>query len=330
MKHCLSYCLAGLVLLANTAPKLDAQEEVLPPVVAAGASLEQLAVDLGFTEGPALAEDGTLFFTDLRPGHIYQLAPGEQAPTIFRTSRDNLANGLAFDGQGRLHACEGGSGRVTRTELDGTVVVLADQFEGQRFNSPNDPGHHRRRQPLLPPTLSLAAPAPNPNPLTGVYRIAPTGNVSLVTGAFNRPNGIAISPDGATLYVTNDSPERVGQIWAFGLQADGTAANQRLFANAASIMDGMSVDADGNLYAASFPQSGASGRGIWVFASSGAHLGTIPTPENPTNCILADQTLYITASSAVHAIQLNVNGLNRFQTSVEPAPWGRIKATPKR
>jgi gluconolactonase len=304
------------------------QEVAMPPTIADGASLTEVAAGFGFTEGPALSREGHLFFTDIPTGRILQMDPDGMV-SVFRQSAD-VANGLVFDAQGRLHACEGASGRVTRTEDDGSVVVLADQFAGNRFNSPNDLLTARDGSVYFtdPPFF---APRPKPQPVLGVYRISAVGGVSLVISELDQPNGIVQSPDGSTLFVTNDSPAGIGEIWAFDVLVGGSLANRRLFATAARVMDGMTVDEKGNIYATSFNTgSSADGRGVWVFDPSGVLIGFIPTPAQPSNCLLAGDTLYVTASQQVFAVQLNVRGVPLPRTAVEEASWGGLKANPNR
>ncbi len=292
-----------------------------PPMVAAETELVELSSGHGFVEGPAVDASGALFFTDLGNGTIHALRNGTLSTV--RSSRADAANGLFFDAQGHLYACEGGSGRVTRTEPDGRISVLADQFAGTRFNAPNDlvvasDGSVYFTDPFWGPRSS------QPQPVTGVYRIAADGRVDLVIAHLERPNGIVLSPDGTTLYVTNDDPAGRGEIHAFDVGIDGALTNGRLFATAAAVMDGMAVDAAGTLYATSFISGrNSSGRGVWIFAPDGQLLGLIPTPEQPTNCTLANGTLYITASTRVFSIALDLPPTN---TSVQQTPWQRIKA----
>jgi sugar lactone lactonase YvrE len=297
-----------------------AQTAERPPMVAAQTELLELSSGHGFVEGPAVDADGTLFFTDLGNGTINALRDG--ALSVFRSSRADAANGLSFDGQGRLYACEGGSGRVTRTEADGRLTVLADQFEGTRFNAPNDLAIASDGSVYFTDPYFGSRTA-QPQPVTGVYRIAADSSVDLVISYLDRPNGIALSPDESTLYVTNDNPAGIGEIHVFDVDSDGMPRNGRLFATAASVMDGMAIDASGTLYATSFVSGRtSSGRGVWVFASDGQHLGLIPIPEQPTNCTLAHSTLYITASTRVFSIALNLPATN---TAVQRITWAQIK-----
>lgn len=293
-------------------PEVNAQTEDLPNTVADGAVLKEIASGFRFTEGPAVDPEGHLFFTDLRGGRIHKLERSGDV-TTFRASTTGRASGLIFDAQGRLNVCETATGRVTRTELDGSVTVLADQFGGKRFNFPNDLFITRGGSVYFTDSY-FGRPSRQPQPVTGVYRIAPDGIVKLVVADLDQPNGIVFNLDETTLFVTNDNPSGVGEIWAFDIQTDRTLANRRLFATAGEIMDGMTLDAEGNLYAASFNNSPSSeGRGIWVFDPNGAFLGLIPTPEQPSNCALAGNILYVTASTKVYSIRLNVTGVDRTQ-----------------
>jgi gluconolactonase len=300
----------------------SAQEPALPPVVGKGAELIERAAGYGFVEGPAIDANGVLFFTDLGNGTINALGP-DGATSVYRSSRADAANGLAFDSAGRLYACEGGSGRITRTGLDGSVEVLAAEFAGTRFNSPNDlaPGGDGSLYFTDP---FFGASSSQPQPVTGVYRIGADGEIALVVDDLNRPNGIALSADESVLYVTNDGLDGRGEIWAFDVLSDGSLANKRLFATAARVMDGMALDGQGRLYATSFNQGrNADGRGVWVFAADGRYLGLIATPEQPTNCTIADGRLYITASTRVFSIDLHIPQIH--VTAVQAATWGQVK-----
>ena len=311
---------AVCLLCATLHAAAHAQSPDRPPMVAPNAELVELSNGHGFVEGPAVNREGTLFFTDLGNGTINALRDG--ALSVFRSSRADAANGLFFDESGRLHACEGGSGRVTRTELDGRVSVLAESFEGVRFNAPNDLVVARDGSVYFTDPYFGSA-STQPQPVRGVYRIAPDGAVVRVVDYLDRPNGIALSPDQSTLYVTNDNPAGVGEIHAWDIAADGMLSNGRIFATAAVVMDGMVVDANGPLYATSFASGrNSSGRGVWVFARDGQALGLIPTPEQPTNCTLADGTLYITASSRVFSIAMDVAPAD---TAVQSTTWPQVK-----
>lgn len=287
-------------------------------IVPEGAEVKQLATGFNFTEGPAVDLEGNLFFTDIPRGEINKLAP-DGSVTNFRTDLAAKANGLMFDAQDRLFACEGGHSKVTRTDPDGSVTVLVEQFDTRRFNSPNDlvltpGGGVYFTDPFFGPKSS------QPQPVQGVYYIAPGGAVSLVVGDLNRPNGIMLSQDALTLYVANDGS---GGIWAYDVQTNGEVANGRQFAEMEGIVDGMTLDAEGNLYAAG-GRRGQS-QGVWIFDSAGEKMGIIPVPEMPTNCTFDDHTLYITAGTSVYSIILNVSGTESPSTVIEKQSWGQIK-----
>ena len=287
-------------------------------IVPEDAEVKQLATGFNFTEGPAVDLEGTLFFTDVPRGEIDELAP-DGTVTNFRTDLAARANGLMFDAQGRLFACEGGHSKVTRTAPDGSITVLVEQFGGKSFNSPNDlvlapDGGVYFTDPFFGPKSS------QPQPVQGVYYVAPDGAVSLVVGDLNRPNGIMLSQDGFTLYVANDGS---GGIWAYDVQADGGVVNGSQFAQMEGIVDGMTLDAEGNLYAAGGRRS--QSQGVWIFSPAGEKLGVIPVPEMPTNCTFDDNTLYITAGTSVYSVELNISGASSTSTSVERRSWGQIK-----
>ena len=299
---------------------LLAQPIKQPSMVPPDAELVELSSGHGFVEGPAVNGEGVLFFTDLSNGTINALRDGTLS--IFRSSRTNAANGLFFDESGRLYACEGGSGRVTRTEPDGQISVLAEAFEGVRFNAPNDLVVARDGSVYFTDPY-FGSPSTQPQSVKGVYRIAPNGAIVRVVDNLDCPNGIALSPDQSTLYVTNDNPAGVGEIRAWDVATDGMLSNGRILATAAVVMDGMVVDANGILYATSFTSGrNSSGRGVWIFTQNGKALGLIPTPEQPTNCTLADSTLYITASSRVFSIALDGA---QTDTVVQSTTWPQIK-----
>ncbi len=312
--------LTALGILVAT--QVAAQEESRPSVVDEGAALAERAAGYSFVEGPAIDATGALFFTDLGNGTINVLG-ADGNTSVYRSSRADAANGLAFDGQGRLYACEGGSGRITRTDIEGNVAVLATQFAGARFNSPNDLALTGNGSVYFTDPF-FGSSASQPQPITGVYHIGADGEVALVIDDLNRPNGIALSADESVLYVSNDGLTGVGEIWAFDVLANGSLANKHLFATAARVMDGMALDAQGNLYATSFNQGRSSaGRGVWVFAPNGDYLGLIATPEQPTNCTIANGILYITASTRVFSIALNTTETEI--TMVQQATWAQIK-----
>ena len=264
------------------------------------APVEKLAGDLQFTEGPLwVAANNELLFSDIPANRIVSFKDGKCA--TFRTPSHN-SNGLTLDKQARLIACEHGSRRVTRTEADGTITVLAERYEGKRLNSPNDVVvKNDGAIYFTDPPYGVKS---DERELTfqGVFRLAPDGKtLTLVAKDFAMPNGLAFTPDEKVLYI-NDT-ER-GHIRAFDVAPDGSLANSRVFASAPDA-DGMKVDTEGNVYC-------TCKTGVMVWDRTGKHLGTITTPEQPANCAFggADwKTLYITNRTSLCRIRLTTPGV---------------------
>lgn len=266
-----------------------------------------------FTEGPLWTGD-RLLFADIPNGRIASWRPLPEGPelTTFR-SPSNLANGLTLDRERRLVACEGGLRRLTRTEADGRVTVLAERHQGKRINSPNDvvvaaDGSIYFSDPFWAQSFPSSPVKVTDRELSyaAVFRIAPGGELSVATDDFEFPNGLAFSPDGRTLYV--DDTRRF-HIRAYDVGRDGTMANGRLFADMTSpdpgVPDGMKVDTEGNVYC-------TGPGGVWIFAPDGEHLGRIVTPEVPANVAFGDadwRSLYITARTSLYRVKLTVSGI---------------------
>ncbi|PSB02888.1 SMP-30/gluconolactonase/LRE family protein [Merismopedia glauca] len=273
------------------------------------AQLKRIATGFKFTEGPIwFSEAQYLLFSDIPANQIFQMT-ADGGITIFRQPSGN-SNGLTRDRQGRLIACEHSNRRVTRTEKDGSITVLADKFQGKKLNSPNDVIVKSDGSIYFTdPPYGIAADEQE-QPIQGVYRLSPDGKqLSIVADDFKKPNGLAFSPDQKQLYI-DDSERR--HIRVFNILADGTLRGDRLFYDMnvpdVGLPDGMKVDVEGNIYC-----TGA--RGVWVFDPQGSHLGTIITPEIPANCAWGDsdrQTLYITAGTSIYKIRVNLPGVKVY------------------
>ena len=303
---------------------MEARFEVHDPafrrLVPEGATVEHIAAGFAFTEGPVWNGDH-LLFSDIPNNRIVrwrQLPEGPEITTFrypsgFPASQPTKveqmgSNGLTLDRQGRLLACEHGNRRVTRTEPDGSVVALADRYEGKRLNSPNDVVcRSDGRIYFTDPPYGLVDRAEGKElPYQGVFRIDPDGSLRLIADDFERPNGLAFSPDERTLYV-DDSARR--HIRAFDVDDDGNVSNDRVFADLTHSEegnpDGLKVDVEGNVYCA------AAG-GTWVLNSAGALLGRIITPDRPANVGWGDadwKTLFITARPNVYRLRVAVAGV---------------------
>ena len=246
----------------------------------------RVATGFKFTEGPVwFGEENVLLFSDIPASRIYKLDVNNKA-TIFREPSGN-SNGLTRDKLGRLIACEHGHRRITRTEKDGTVIVVADSYKGKPLNSPNDVVVKSDGVIYFTDPPYGVKPEQQEQPVSGVYRVEPdTSRITLLVEDFKRPNGLAFSPDESRLYI-DDSSER-SHLRVFDVNPDGTLDNGRIFydmkLNKAGAPDGMKVDVQGRIFC-------TGPGGIWVFDLDGNHLGTIVTPETPANCAWGDHDL---------------------------------------
>ena len=289
---------------------LDVRSPKLLDLIDANAELEQLGTGCEFTEGPVWHAEGRfLLFSDI-PANQMKKWTAEDGITNFRVP-SGKSNGLTYDKQGRLVTCEHANRRVSRTEADGTVVTIASHYEGKRLNSPNDvvvksDGSIYFSDPPYGLTADYGVEGEQDLDFQGVYRLSPDGQtLTLLVDDFDRPNGLCFSPDESILYI--DDTERL-HIRAFDVQADGTIANGRIFAEEEGddgVPDGMKIDAHGNIYL-------TGPGGIWIFDTSGEHLGVLQTPERAANLGWGGDdwsTLFITASTSLYSIQCKVSGI---------------------
>jgi len=267
---------------------------------------EKLAGSFQFIEGPVWQADGSLLFSDIPASRIYRWTPDEGAQ-VWREPTGN-SDGLTLDREGRLIACEHSGRRVSRTEADGAVVAIASHYQGGRLNSPNDVVVKADGVIYFSDPPYGIQPEEREQPCNGVYRILPDGSLELLADDFDRPNGLAFSPDESILYI-DDSPRR--HVRAFDVRPDGTLANSRILADMdhpqPGSPDGMKIDEEGHLYVA-----GATG--VWVFEPDGELLGVVTTPERPANCAWGDadrKSLYITARTSLYRIRVKVAGVIR-------------------
>jgi gluconolactonase len=292
-----------------------------PPEVEATA-----AAITAFTEGPTVDAGGNVFFTETINQRIMKMAP-DGTLTVFREHSNN-ANGLLFDDQFRLLACEGAPSkgalsqdskpRVTRTDMKtGKIEVLADNYNGQPFVSPNDITMDANGRLYFTDL-----------PGGAVYRIDTDGKLSriLYKPEIQRPNGIQISPDDKTLYLVEANPAEGGarMLRAYDLQPDGTVTNMRVFHDfyPGRSADGMCTDTQGNLYAAAglHQRRGSSETlqtrcGVHVFAPDGKLIRFIALPEDTiTNCAFGGpdmKTLYVTAGKGLYQTKVDIPGTRR-------------------
>jgi gluconolactonase len=272
-------------------------------VVAPGASLEKLSGDFAFTEGPACDREGNVFFTDQPNNRIMKWSADGKLTTFLQPA--GRANGMYFDARGNLLACSDEHTELWSIAPDGRHTVLAKEFAGKPLNGPNDV--------WMRPDGGLYITDPfykrdwwsyNQRPQDGehVYYLAPGGNVlKRVTTDLVKPNGITGTPDGKTLFVADIS---AGRTYGYDIQPDGTLTGKRLICALGS--DGMTIDAEGNLY--------LTGKGVSVIDSAGKQIDHIAVPEPWTANVCFGgkdrKTLFITASKSLYSIRLTTRGAN--------------------
>jgi gluconolactonase len=309
MTHMLS-CAVVLIVCVTIVRAADAPDDRFKRLFPPDAKVEKLAGDMKFTEGPVWsdADGGFLIFSDI-PANELKRWTQKDGVTTFRADSHNT-NGNTRDREGRLISCEHSSRRVTRTEKDGTIAVLADKFDGQRFNSPNDlvvksDGSIWFTDP------TYGTPKGESKEIDGryVYRLDPeTKRVTKVADGFDQPNGPCFSPDERRLYVADSGKPH--NIRAFDVKPDGTlAGGDVLCVLDSGSPDGIRCDEHGNIWS-------SAGDGVHVFAPGGTLLGKIKVPETPANLGFggADgKTLFMTARTSLYAISTNVRGAMRPQ-----------------
>ncbi|MHC4402813.1 MAG: SMP-30/gluconolactonase/LRE family protein [Planctomycetota bacterium] len=278
--------------------------------------------DVAFLEGPACDRQGNVFFTNVPAERILRWDPAARKLSVFRHP-SNAANGLAFDRRGRLLACEGGAGRVTRTDLEtGQIEVLIDQYQGKPVGKPNDLALDAKGRIYF---TSRFGGNLEPGQVNGVYRIDPDGRSEriLATPEVDMPNGIVTSPDDRALYLidADGRQSRARRIRAYALKPDGTVAGERLLFDfyPGRSGDGMAIDAEGNLYVAAglHRRRGSSETldtrpGIHVISPSGKLLAFVETPEDTvTNCTFGGldlKILYVTCGKKLLSIRTRIPG----------------------
>ena len=268
------------------------------------AQLTRVATGFGFTEGPVWDPSGFLYISDEVQNKIYRLdLDGKRTELISLGDPD----GNTLDRRHRLIDCASVLRAVIEVLSNGKYKVLADHYEGKRFNSPNDVviGPDEAIY-FTDPTLDLVQGERQEIPFQGVYRIGKDGDVRLLTKDLTQPNGLAFSPNGNRLYV-NDSKER--NIRIYEVRRDGSLGVGKIFGEEPGgkgdgVPDGIKVDERGNVFV-------TGPKGLWVWDPNGRHLGTIALPEQPANLAWGDKdyrTLYIAATTSVYRLRTNVRG----------------------
>jgi gluconolactonase len=304
MKYTIAFALFAFVAVLSLRAADDA---LVPP----DAKLEKLWGEGEFTEGPAHGPDGCIYFSDIG-NRIMKFDPATKKTTEFRKP-SGRANGLDFDAEGRLVACEGansgGNRRITVTEKDGKVRVLADKWMGKRFNSPNDVTIDTKGRIYFTDPRYVGD-EPREIDTESVYRIDRDGTVTRIITDVKKPNGIIVSPDIKTLYLAESDPKGDRQLLSYPLKADGSVGDKKVLYDFGKDrgIDGMSIDTKGRLWATA--GKGKTG-GVYIFTPEGKKLGFIATPEDPTNCVFGGKDrkmLYVTAGKSLYRIHVNAEG----------------------
>ena len=268
------------------------------------AQVEKILSGFQFTEGPIWIPEGFLLFSDIPANTIYKHEPGLETEIFLKPS--GHSNGLTLDQQGRLLKCEH-ERRVTRIEKDGTTSVLAEYYEEQRLNSPNDIVVKKDGSIYFTdPSFGLPSRTEGKElDFCGVYRVDTNGNITLLDRSIVLPNGLAFSPEENKLYVDDSSS---GHVYVFDVLDSGLLEHKRLFTDVGGVEgrggDGMKVDVVGNVFV-------TGPEGISVFNDEGVRYGVIECPEKPSNLAWGDndyRTLYITARTGVYRIRVLTGG----------------------
>lgn len=291
------------------------------------AKIEVLASGFVWAEGPVWVKSGNyLLFSDVPQNVIYKWSDKEGLSTFMKPSGytgvlpygdEPGSNGLTIDAKGRLISCEHGDRRVSAMPLSGQggKRTLADNYQGKRFNSPNDVvTHSSGSYYFTDPPYGMPKKDKDPTretELFGVYRIAPNGDVSLIISDLVRPNGITLSPDEKTLYVAQSDMDRP-VVMAYPVRADGSVGSGKLLFDMKTLAsqgltgvpDGLKVDRDGNIWT-------TGPLGVLIISPDGTLLGRIETGVATANCGWGDDgsTLYITADMYLCRIRTTAKGV---------------------
>lgn len=278
-------------------------QEAKSTIIAKGASLTKLSGDYAFTEGPAADAEGNVFFTDQPNDKIYKWSANDGIISVYM-DKTGRSNGLYFDREGNLLSCADLENQLWKIDKNQKVTVLVNDFEGKKFNGPNDlwiapNGGIYFTDPFYPrnywtrTTMEL--------PEKRVYYLSPDKKiVTIAAREFVAPNGIVGTPDGKILYVADIGGQKT---YSFKINTDGTLSDRKLFTSMGS--DGMTVDRKGNVYLV--------GKGVTVFDKKGNKIEHIDINEPWTANITFGgkdrKTLFITASKAVYTLRMKVKGV---------------------
>ncbi|MGC6447930.1 MAG: SMP-30/gluconolactonase/LRE family protein [Rubripirellula sp.] len=291
-----------LILFALFLPSLSQAAEPIQPL----GKVETVKTGFAFTEGPSWSVSGNLYFSDIPNATIHVVKPNGTVGVF--TDDSKHTNGTLVDSKNRLLACQM-DGQVVAYNTDNKkITILADSYDGKRFNAPNDlvidaDGGIYFTDPLF------RAPNPLPQGIQAVYYISTSGKVTRVTDHIAAPNGIALSPDGKRLYV---APSHQAEMLVFDVLSAGNLGEERTFCTLTQPEgkngtggDGMVLDVEGNLYFTTH-------LGVEIFSPNGEKRGLVQFPEQPANVTFAGEdrkTMYVTARTGLYRVEMPISGL---------------------
>jgi gluconolactonase len=292
----------ALLSCTNRSAKKNVQKAENQAESFMGSELEKLAGGFTFTEGPAVDAQGNVYFTDI-PNHLILIWTFDNTLDTFRMN-SGRANGLFFDKDENLLVCEGEKGQITSTSPDGAYKAIATQYNGKRFNQPNDiwpdpkGGVYFTDPKYGDDETELSQDGMH------VYYINPSHTAVIrVVDDFEKPNGVLGTPDGKILYVTDAQAKKT---YKYAIQEDGSLANKTLFVELGC--DGMTIDKAGNVY---FTTSGK--QAVDIFSPSGQLVKSIAVPEKPSNLCFSGKDknqLFITARTSIYRVKLDTQGVD--------------------
>ncbi len=291
--------LTGLILLLFCSSVFGQKNNI----VAKNAEIKKVGTGYAFTEGPAVAKDGKVYFTDQPNDRIYVW--DEKKGVSLWSDDTGRSNGMYFNNNGQLLACADLHNQIVLFDKDKKMRVVYENYDGKHLNGPNDlwitpnggiyftdPYYHRNYWQEGHKEVQDAR---------GVYYLSTEGKITRVIDDYKQPNGLIGTPDGKTLYVADINDRK---IWKYDIQPDGTLANKTFFAPNGS--DGMTIDNRGNVYL-------TMGK-VWVYSPSGELIREIEVPESPSNVCFGGKkrnTLFITARTSVYTLKMNVKGVEK-------------------
>jgi len=297
MSRILTFALLIFLILSGNAQNVNQN------LIAKDAKVTKVGGGYAFTEGPSVAPDGHVFFTDQPNDKIDVWSEKSNAITTFLQPCER-SNGTYFNKKGELVACADLHNRLVIFDMKGKMKTIAENYNGQPLNAPNDL--------WIAPNGGIYFSDPfyardywepgrkEVQDTRGVYYLNPEGKVSRVIDDYKQPNGLIGTPDGKTLYVSDINDRK---IWKYDIQPDGTLTNKTFFAPEGS--DGMTIDQQGNVY--------LTNKVVSVFNSKGESIARIEVPEQPSNVCFGGKKrniLFITARTSVYTLKMNTKGVN--------------------